>query len=158
MPTEKNIKSPEMLLDYFEAYKTDCKSAPKKENFWSHRRDKEVSLSREVPLTWNGFEIWLRKNKIITRLEHYKANKDNRYIEYMDIVRAIGQEIYEDKFVGAVVGIYNPSIIVRELGLSDKKDLTSSDGSMATKPQIVVQDEQTAKELETLISNLRTEG
>lgn len=122
MPTDKNIESPEELYEHFEKYKGYCKNNPKKENFWSNKTDKEISVSREVPYTWNGFEVWLRKNKIISRLQDYKEDKDGRYTEYAYIIRAIDQEIYEDKFSGAVAGVYQHNIIARDLGLVDKQE------------------------------------
>ena len=126
MPTEKNIKSPEKLFDYFEKYKEKCKSTPKKETMWSYKSDKEVSISKEIPLTWDGFEIWLRRNKIIVRLQDYKANKEDRYAEYAYIIHAIDREIYEDKYTGAVAGIFQNNIIARDLGLTDKQDINTN--------------------------------
>jgi hypothetical protein len=41
--------------------------------------------------------------------------------------------IYEQKFTGAAADLLNPNIIARDLGLADKKDHTSSDGSMSPK-------------------------
>lgn len=122
MPTEKNIKTPEELYILFKEYELETKASPKKENFYSSKRDKQVSVTREVPLTWNGFEVWLRKNKILAKLDDYKANKDDRYSKYADIIHAIEQEIYEDKFSGAVVGIYQHNIIARDLGLAEKTE------------------------------------
>lgn len=126
MPTDKNIESPIKLFDYFEKYKKKCKDSPKKETLWSYKSDKEVSISKEIPLTWDGFEIWLRKNKIIVRLDDYKANKDDRYSEYADIIRAIDQEIYEDKYTGAVAGIFQNNIIARDLGLVDQQKVQNT--------------------------------
>ena len=123
MPTSKNIESPEKLYSYFENYKKDCKANPKKENIWNHRSESEVSLSREIPYTWNGFEVWLRKHKIITQLDHYRQNLDGRYAEYISILRAIDQEIYEDKFAGASAGIFQHQIIARDLGLTDSQKI-----------------------------------
>jgi len=53
--------------------------------------------------------------------------------DYSQIVKDIKQIIYEQKFAGATAGLMNPNIIARDLGLADKKDLTSSDGSMSPK-------------------------
>jgi len=41
--------------------------------------------------------------------------------------------IYRQKFEGASADMLNPNIIARDLGLADKKDLSSSDGSMSPK-------------------------
>ena len=131
MGTKKNIPTPAKLLGYFERYKSHCKNHPRKENHWSNRLEKEVSISKEKPLTWDGFEVWLRRNKIIAKLEDYKANKEGRYSKFADIIHMIDIEIKDDKFTGAVAGIFQHNIIARDLGLSDKQDHSSSDGSMS---------------------------
>ena len=151
MPTEKNIKPPEKLFKLFEQYKTHCKASPKKENFWNSKLDKEVSVSREIPLTWNGFDIWLRKKGIITRLDHYRQNLDDRYSEYVYIVHAIGKEIYEDKLTGAAANIFNASIIARDLGLTDKQDVDhTSKGEKLSPINITVDSSETAETLRKL--------
>lgn len=43
------------------------------------------------------------------------------------------QIIYDQKFSGAAAGVFNSAIIIRQLGLADKSDHTSSDGSMTPK-------------------------
>jgi len=121
MPTKKNIKTPNDLYKHFEDYKQECKLNPKKENFYSQKQDREVSISREIPYTWDGFEIYLRKEKILVKLDDYKADKDGRYTQYADIIRAIANEIYEDKYTGAVAGIFQNNIIARDLGLTDNQ-------------------------------------
>lgn len=123
MPTNKNIESPELLYSHFEKYKRYCKENPKRQSFWSSKSDKEVSISKEVPYTWDGFEIWLRKNKVISRLDDYKADKDGRYTEYAYIIRAIDQEIRSDKMDGAYAGVFQHNIVARDLGLSDNNKL-----------------------------------
>ena len=153
MPTEKNIKTPEILYKHFEGYKKHCKGNPKKENYWSNRAEKEVSISREIPFTWNGFEIWMRKQGIIANIDDYKANKDDRYSEYANILRTIGVEIHEDKFIGASVGIYQHNIIARDLGLVDKKDVTTKGDSInysdLTKEEIIQKLDDIKKRIDT---------
>lgn len=58
----------------------------------------------------------------------YRLNKD-----FSAIVSQIEKVIYEQKFSGAAAELFNPSIIARDLGLADKRDLSSSDGSMTPK-------------------------
>jgi hypothetical protein len=50
--------------------------------------------------------------------------------EYKDTIDMIRGVIFEQKFTGAAAGELNQAIIARELNLADKKDHTSSDGSM----------------------------
>jgi len=137
MPTDKNIKTPDELFAHFEKYKKACKANPKKESIWSNKQDKQVSLDREIPLTWDGFEIWLRKNKIISRLDDYKFNKDDRYTEYAYILHAIGREIYEDKLTGAVACVLNGNIIARDLGLKEQSEIS---GNVSINPKEFIGD------------------
>lgn len=51
-----------------------------------------------------------------------------------DIIARAEAVIYEQKFTGAAADLLNPNIIARDLGLADKQDNTSSDGSMTPKP------------------------
>lgn len=53
--------------------------------------------------------------------------------EFSEVVNMIDDTIRTQKFDGAVAGLMNPNIIARDLGLADKQDLTSSDGSMTPK-------------------------
>jgi len=53
--------------------------------------------------------------------------------------------IYQQKFTGAAADLLNGSIIARDLGLADKKDHTSSDGSMTPHPVTALTDEQLAR-------------
>lgn len=134
MPTDKNIKSPQILYSHFEKYRDVCKSSPKRENIWSVKSNKQVSLEREIPLTWEGFEVYLRRNKVVAKLDDYKANKDGRYSEYADIIHVIGLEIWEDQYSGASAGVFQHNIIARKLGLIDKQEITETKIKVTRKP------------------------
>ena len=69
--------------------------------------------------------------------------KSNR-TDLSDIISRAEAVIYQQKFSGAAADLLNASIIARELGLADKQDLTSSDGSMSPPTRI---------ELVPLVSN-----
>lgn len=51
--------------------------------------------------------------------------------DFSPVVLRVDKIIYEQKFTGAAADLLNPNIIARDLGLSDKQDHTSSDGSMS---------------------------
>lgn len=51
--------------------------------------------------------------------------------DFSSVTKTIREIIDTQKFEGASAGLLNPNIIARDLGLSDKKDHTSSDGSMS---------------------------
>lgn len=54
--------------------------------------------------------------------------------DFSRVIKTIREIIETQKFEGASAGLLNPNIIARDLGLADKKDHTSSDGSMSQKP------------------------
>lgn len=134
----KNIESPEKLWEYFNDYKPHCKTYPKKWNYWSSKLDKEVSVNREVPITWEGFESWLYERKIIVRLDDYKTNKDGRYKEFADVIHAISNEIWQDQYNGAAAGIYQQNIVARRLGLVDKREEINNPLKDLTKLEIQI--------------------
>jgi hypothetical protein len=45
--------------------------------------------------------------------------------------------MFDQKFAGAAAGIFNASIISRELGLADVTDHRSTDGTMTPKPTVI---------------------
>ena len=63
------------------------------------------------------------------------------YKDFFDVSTRIRQIIDDQKFQGAAAGMLNANIIARDLGLTDKKDLSSSDGSMTPQPTIIVKEE-----------------
>jgi hypothetical protein len=123
MPKHKNVETPEAMAELFLEYSKYQKDSPKFENIVHQKTGDIIPVPREVPLTWNGFEIWLSDNGILEKLDDYKANKDSRYSAYADIITRIGKIIYQDKYNGAAAGIFNPNIIARDLGLADKKEV-----------------------------------
>lgn len=46
--------------------------------------------------------------------------------QYEEACEYIDSVIYDNKYTGAAVGMFNPSIIARDLGLADKKDVESN--------------------------------
>lgn len=50
-----------------------------------------------------------------------------------EVQREVEAVIYSQKFAGAAADLLNASIIARDLGLADKTDHTSTDGSMSPK-------------------------
>jgi hypothetical protein len=66
----------------------------------------------------------------INRDSWYQWAKEDRY---SDTVKAINNIIFEQKYSGAAVDIFNSGLVARDLGLRDITaiDHTSSDGSMS---------------------------
>lgn len=93
-----------------------------------------IKLKR--PYTWDGFEHFVFEKTGLASLEDYKKSKGT-YKDFSDIIHVIDRMFKSQKFEGAVIGIFKENIIARDLGLTDKKDISSSDGSMSPKPTIV---------------------
>jgi hypothetical protein len=58
--------------------------------------------------------------------------------DFLEVITQVEDAIFRQKFEGASADLLNPSIIARDLGLADKKDHTSSDGTM-TPARIVIE-------------------
>lgn len=58
--------------------------------------------------------------------------------DYVGVTNDIKKVIYKQKFEGASADLLNANIIARDLGLADKKDLSSSDGTMTPKQTVNV--------------------
>jgi hypothetical protein len=123
MGRKKNIETPERLYELFEDYVKWCKSNPRIENILVHKSAEVIPVEREQPLTWKGFEMYLFDHGIVYDLSAYEINREGNYTEYSPIIRTIKNKIYNDKFSGASVGIYQHNIIARDLGLVDKKEV-----------------------------------
>lgn len=119
----KNLSSPKRLWELFCDYYDLVKNNPaEREDFirGGEMAGSKVKIKLEKPLTWAGFESMLRDRNILAKMEDYKTNKDNRYSDFAEVIARIEQKMWDDKFSGASVGIYNANIISRDLGLIDK--------------------------------------
>ena len=54
-----------------------------------------------------------------------------------EVVTRVNEIIRQQKFAGAAADLLNPNIIARDLGLVDKQDHSSEDGSMSPKPNVI---------------------
>lgn len=82
-----------------------------------------VQYDLQRPYTWRGLYAFLR----VKDLEHYKTKS-----EFSEILAHIDNIIFSNKFDGAAVGIFNHSIIARDLGLVDKQDHTTKGEKILT--------------------------
>lgn len=83
-----------------------------------------VNIEIDRPFTWQGLENHLRINGLMAKLDDYRANKNKNYDEFTDILACIGNIITEQKYSGALVGTYNPNLIARDLGMTEKTETT----------------------------------
>lgn len=123
----KNLESPQQLWDYACEYFQMVDELPyEKLDFikGGDRAGQIVRLDTIQPYTWAGFEDYLSEKGVIAKLEDYKANKENRYTEFAEVITRIRNVMFDQKFRGAAVGAFKENIIARDLGLTDKTENT----------------------------------
>lgn len=84
---------------------------------------KIIEIGVHAPYTWEGFNVFLTEKIGLVNLKYYRYNFEGRYSEFEEIVSQIDAIMYTQKFNGAAVGLFNSSIIARELGLAEQKDV-----------------------------------
>ena len=128
-----------IALEYFE----DIEKTPLKEEkvFGTGVRMK-VSKMRAMSIA--SFCVFAQIGK--STFDGYTANE-----AYSGITTRIRDIIYSQKFEGAAAGLLESNIIARELGLTDKKDLTSNGKNIFS---VTVQDKATEEAVNELKENL----
>lgn len=115
-----------------------------------------VALPTARPYTLSGLCLYLNCNQAYFRQFRSLINdKKEEKLTQLDkdfstVITRIEETIYTQKYEGAVVGAYNPNIIARDLGLVDKKDMTSGDKPIKTSLNITVDSSETAELLKKL--------
>lgn len=118
----KKIPDAETLYKWYEDYKLWVESNPVKKKDFKGKDADEVTYKLQRPLTWVGFSVWLYATHKVSNIDEYKANKDAVYAEYSSIIHVIGNDIYQDQYDGAVVGIYQHNIVALKLGMVQKTE------------------------------------
>ena len=117
---------PEELWNEFVQYSEWVESNPLHEqkvfSFQGEITTHEMPKMRAMTLT--GFCLFADIS--IDTLHNYRQSKD-----FIAITTRIEGAIYQQKFEGASADLLNANIISRELGLADKRDLSSTDGTMS---------------------------
>jgi len=130
---DKLFSTPELLWEAACEYFQWCDDNPLIESK-AFSFQGEISIA-ELPkmraYTIGGLTLYLGVNPQYLN-DFEKGLKDNDPLKdgFSSIIREIKETIYNQKFTGAAADLLNANIIARDLGLSDKKDLSSSDGTM----------------------------
>lgn len=126
MSKHKYIETPDILWQLFKEYVIHERDNPMFKTEYVGREGQTKLTPLETPVTFEGFECYLSEVGIIEDLGDYSSNKDGRYNEYATIISRITKNCYVHNFKGAAVGLFNPNLIARKLGLTDKSDVTTS--------------------------------
>lgn len=100
-----------------------------------------IKVPKKRPYTIQGLCIYLDANTEFFNQfrKEMRERTDKEAKDFSCIINKIDEIIYQQKFEGAVVGLFNSNIIARDLGLRDKQDLTSNGEQIATPTAIQVQ-------------------
>lgn len=92
--------------------------------------DSTVELPKMRPFTMQGLCRYLDCNTVYFNQFDIslKDKEDSLSKDFSKIITRIRETVYEQKFSGAASGFLNANIIARDLGLSDKQELTGKNG------------------------------
>lgn len=128
---DKLFATPELMweaaCEYFESIDSDpyIKTEAKTVNIGDYQS--EIALAKlpvMKPYTLQGLCRYLDCNTVY--FNQFKDNlkeTDLQYEGFSKILTRIREVIYEQKYSGAASGFFNASIIARDLGLADKKEV-----------------------------------
>jgi hypothetical protein len=136
MGIHKAIQSPDILWKHFLDYQKKVKDNPIIVKDWVGKDANTVHREKERPLTFIGFQNYLDEVGILSVVEQYFENRENRYTDFIGICSRIKRTIKDDQIAGGMVGIYNPSITQRLNGLTDNVDVTTN-GKELTSPTTI---------------------
>lgn len=135
--------TPEQIAEEAIKYYKDVLDNPMYEPTLVHKDHTIVDVPKPRVISEKGFYLHLKIRK--QTWLNYKSN-DKAYKDYFDITTRICDQIYVYKFDGAATGLFQQSIISRDLGLVEKKEITKE----KTKINIIVQDQETKDLLDKL--------
>lgn len=117
-------------VDYFEwasnKYILQDKAYKMKDGPQSGDRIEHDFIAHRRPFTIEGLCAFLN----IGSSTWYGYGDEAKYPEYSDTFKKITDIMFEQKFSGAAVGIYNGNIITRILNLSDSQNITVTKGDL----------------------------
>jgi len=135
---DKIFSSPEILFEAATEYFDWCDAHPwYKQDFVGSgpKAGTKVELKTYRPYTLSGLCIFLDIDE--DTFNNYGSKK--KYKDFFGVVSRVRQIIWTQKFEGAAVGAFNPSIIARDLGMVDKKDIDhKTNGKDITTPPPIV--------------------
>lgn len=143
MKTKPIYVTPEELEAYFEQYKQWVEENPILVQDYVGKDGTEVNRKKNRPLTFDGFEIWLRKNSKIKCCQHILDNVKSAYNDFIDVARYIKSSVKADQIEGGMAGIYNPNITARLNGLTEK---IQEDGSKEVTIKVKYERKEASKE------------
>jgi len=126
----RNFKTPEDLervWNDFKKHVEDVESLKWEKVQYVGKDGDRVTDNLKIPLTIEGFKRYCRENGY-GLVQHYFDNQDNLYTKYIEICRAIKEEVRENHIIGGLLNVFNPSITQRLHGLTEKQETKHEGG------------------------------
>jgi hypothetical protein len=125
---DKLFAAPELLWEAACEYFQWCEDNPLIEVDFAGRDADKVEKPKMRAMTMQGLCRFLDCNTVyFNQFEISLRDKDDETSkDFSKIATRIRETIYEQKFTGAAAGFLNANIIARDLGLTDKQDITSA--------------------------------
>lgn len=123
----KNIRSVKQMMKLFCEYFQWCDDNPFKINEVIKGGDRAgdiVKVPTMRPYTWQGLETFLSDRGVLAKLDDYRSNKDKRYDEFADTIAWATNVIHDQKYSGALVGLFNASLISKDLNMTERSETT----------------------------------
>lgn len=124
---DKLFATPDLLWESACEYFQWCEDNPLIEVDFAGRDADKVEKPKMRAFTLQGLCLYLDCNSVyFTHFEYGLKEKDDEVSkDFSQVITRIREIIYTQKFTGAAAGFLNANIIARDLGLSEKTDLTS---------------------------------
>lgn len=120
---DKLFETPELLWDAACEYFEWCDNNPLSEDKLFHYQGAIVhdKSSKMRAYTMEGICLYLSCS--VNYFNNFESNNIESK-DFMEVITRIRETAYNQKFTGAAADLLNANIIARDLGLSDKKDLS----------------------------------
>jgi len=134
---EKLFATPELLWEAAEEYFNWCDGHPwykieANKNPKAKPADKLVKVPTAIPYTLSGFCLYCDASEGWWK----EFRKGENIDDFLPIITRIEEIIRTQKFTGAAVGAFNGNIIARDLGLTEKAELSGPNGGPIQLEQI----------------------
>lgn len=160
---DKLFASPQLLLKACQEYFDWVDSHPwyKTEQLKRARQDPKtkkwvstIQVPTARPYTIQGLCRYLDCNTLwLNQFEKaLEGKEDEESRDFSKIVTHVREVIYQQKFEGAAVGAFNGNIIARELGLSDRSELTGKGGEKLIPDRLPNVDNLTMEQIDELLA------
>lgn len=117
---DHKIKTPQELWDNFVEYSEWIEKNPLEDIDYKGKDATRVKLPKLRAMTKDHFALSCGLSGWEIIHEYRERSKD-----FSEIVTRIEKYIYYQKFAGSAAGLFNPNIIARELGLTDKQEVNT---------------------------------